>query len=89
MHEKPTETHLRDPSVTPAQLHKYMISSISSVTYFYYSYSSPAATAIGRVASPVIPVAPNIATFLMESDIVLNKRDPRDSNTWSAEECPE
>lgn len=89
MHENPTETHLRDPSVTPAKLHKYMISSISSVSYFYYSYSSPAATAIGRVASPVIPVAPNIAMFLMESDIVLNKRDPRDSNTWSAEVCPE
>lgn len=30
---------------------------------------SPAATACGRVARPVIPVAPNIATFVMESDI--------------------
>lgn len=31
---------------------------------------SPAATACERVACPVIPVAPNIATFSMESDIV-------------------
>lgn len=36
--------------------------------------SSPADTASGSVASPVIPVAPNIATFLMESDIICNNR---------------
>lgn len=30
----------------------------------------PAATASGKVTSPVIPVAPNIATFLIDSDII-------------------
>lgn len=43
--------------------------------------SSPAATASGRVAFPVIPVAPNIATFLIVSDITLNIPDARYSNS--------
>lgn len=31
--------------------------------------SLPAVTAIGKVANPVIPVQPNIATFFTASDI--------------------
>lgn len=42
--------------------------------------SSPAATACGSVACPVIPVEPNIATFLMESDIVPKHRVSRHSS---------
>lgn len=35
----------------------------------YVTLTLPAATACGKVTNPVIPVAPNIATFLIESDI--------------------
>lgn len=51
-----------------------------SLLFCFYSRSSPAATACGRIVSPVIPVAPNIATFLMESDIIRNNLGPLCSN---------
>lgn len=51
--------------------------------------SSPAAAANGRVASPVIPVAPNITTFFTESDMVRMKRNPGSSSSPSARSAPE
>jgi len=38
------------------------------------SLTLPAVTAIGKVANPVIPVLPNIATFLIASDISASRK---------------
>lgn len=50
---------------------KFKISALSQMSL---CESLPAVTAIGKVANPVIPVQPNIATFFIASDISASRK---------------